>query len=115
MPNRLPNTNSSRRIEANKLPDNLLTYQELASLCWERLRVKITPSKLCTMRANGLPFVQVSKRGYRYQYEPAAHWILNNATALGRMVRLGSGSRQWSNTRPLEPRAELRRVSGEGV
>lgn len=113
MPNRLPNTNSSRRIEANKLPDNLLTFQELASLCWEHLRVKITPSKLCTMRADGLPYVRVSRRGYRYQYESAALWILNNARR--RTVAANSGFGEVPNTRPLETRTELRRVSGEGV
>jgi len=103
------------RIGTPDLPDNLLTSKELASLCWERLRVRLSASKLCLLRGKGLPFVKVSERSYRYQYEPVAVWILSPGAVRSRTLMASASLISGDNTFPLTPRANLRRVSGEGV
>jgi len=109
----LTNPASEKRLP--DLPQDLITAKELAALCWEKIRVRINSSKLCLLRAKGLPYVSVSQRGYRYQYDQVATWILLQQSWRGRANLATAYPAGVSNTTPLIQRPTLRRISGGEV
>jgi hypothetical protein len=72
----------------------------------------MNPSKLCGLRAKGMPSVKVSRRRFRYQYEAVARWLFIQASRSNSSATTEAFNNLNARVSPFTPRPKLRRASG---